>query len=96
VTGSRTRAPLVVALLVLAPVVPAGGGGGTATPDRADFVEMLVEGSDRTISQSVANCIYDEVSGDEDLLRALADDGDLTTEQALRRDEAISTCLTGG
>jgi hypothetical protein len=91
-----------VALAVLVGSAVAAGvglsscGGGSSAPERADFVRMLVEGSDRTISQSVANCIYDEVRGDDDLLRALADDDELTSDQALRRDEAISTCLTEG
>lgn len=93
---SRARAVVVAVVLTAAPVGAVASCGGSSTPDRADFVERLVEGSDRTISQSVANCIYDEVSGDDDLLKALADDDELTTEQALRRDEAISTCLTSG
>jgi hypothetical protein len=72
------------------------GEDAPALPERAEFVERLVEGSDRTISQSTANCIYDRARDDADLLRGLAEDGRLTEDQAARRDEIVAACLTSG
>lgn len=96
--GFRDAIAVTLGLVAVAGAAALAGCGedATALPERAEFVERLVEGSDRTISQSTANCIYDRARDDADLLRAIAEDGDLTEDQAGRRDEIVADCLASG